>query len=390
MFTPRYIYSNILEDLKQKMVFIGGPRQVGKTTLAKHIGSTFTSSMYLNWDHRADRKHILQESFMPDAQLLTFDEVHKYRKWKNYIKGVFDTQHEQYRILVTGSARLDLYKKGGDSLLGRYHYYRLHPFSVAELVQKQNTFEPFQPIDFSVNQQLGGSFKQLLTFGGFPEPLFTQNEQILRRWHNERVDRLIREDIRDVELVRDISALQILADILPEKVGSRLSLNALREDLEVTHKTIALWVEILERFYYHFRIYPFTSRTIQSLRKEPKLYLWDWSQVETPAARLENIVASHLLKFVHYLVDVHGYKAELYYLRDVQGHEVDFLVSVNKRPWFAVEVKSSDLKPAKHLLYFQNKLKIPFLYQVVNEENIDLLIQNVRVMSVAKFLAGLV
>lgn len=390
MIISRYISKYIKQDLAKKMVFVGGPRQVGKTTLAQSIGEAHKPYMYLNWDNRAAKTIILQERFSPTANLLIFDELHKYRLWKNYIKGIFDTKHDGYQLLVTGSARLDLYRKGGDSLLGRYHYYRLHPFSVAELLNVTSNIEPGQQLSFPEYNASLTHYNDLLKFGGFPEPLFAKNERTLRRWQTERIDRLIREDVRDVELVRDISALGILADLLPSKVGSRLSLNALREDFAVAHKTITQWVEILEHFYYHFRIYPFMVKSIQSLRKEPKLYLWDWSQVEDPGARLENIVASHLLKFVHFWVDVHGYKAELHYLRDIQGHEVDFIVTVNKQPWFAVEVKSSDLKPAKSLLYFQKKIKIPYLYQVVDTPDVDFEINNIRVMSVDRFLAGLV
>lgn len=392
MTKERYLHDAIQGDLGEKMVFLGGPRQVGKTTLAQLIaGQDYPRAQYLNWDTREHRKAILESRFDAEARLLIFDEVHKYRQWKNHLKGIYDTQKAQYRILVTGSARLDLYRRGGDSLLGRYHYYRLHPFSVAELLGRRFIGEPFSVLKFAPEaREALEHFQQLRTFGGFPEPLFKHDLRTLRRWQNERIDRLIKEDIRDVEVVRDLSALQVLSELLPGKVGSRFSLNALREDLQVAHKTVASWVDMLERFYYHFRVYPFASKRFHALRKEPKLYLWDWSSVPAGGPRLENMVASHLLKFVHYLHDADGFRAELFYLGDVEGRETDFLVAVDRKPWFAVEVKASEQTPSRHLRYFAERLSIPQLYQVVETPEIDVLQHRVRVMSVARFLSGLV
>jgi len=390
--TRRYLHKIITADLSEKMVFIGGPRQVGKTTLARFIGEKeYQRAQYLSWDNRNDRKDIIEVRLDATAQLIIFDELHKYRKWKNHLKGIFDSYRDRFHILVTGSARLDLYMKGGDSLLGRYHYFRLHPFSVAELIGTSSGVEPPGELMFSSPaRETKESFEALLRFGGFPEPLFKQDERTLRRWQNERLDRLVKEDIRDIESIRDLSALQILVEILPSKVGSKLSLNALRDDLQVAHKTISVWMNVLERFYYHFRIYPFASRAIHSLRKEPKLYLWDWSQLEDEAARFENMVASHLFKFAHFLRDAHGYQTDLFYVRDVEGREIDFLVAVNKKPWFAVEVKESNVTPSKHFAYFAQKLHIPFMYQVVKTPNVDVLQKRVRVISADKFLSGLV
>jgi len=390
----RYLENCIFEDLKDKMVFISGPRQVGKTTLAKQIGDGFFKEKYeyLNWDNRADKKNILNGTYPAGMQLFIFDEIHKYRNWKNYLKGEHDKYKEKFHILVTGSARLDIYKKGGDSLLGRYHSYRLHPLSLGELAGGNKNYIPFKEIDF---QRHNGShteiFNKLLKFGGFPEVFIKQDEKELRRWHNERIDRLVKEDIRDVEDIRDISAMDVLTEILPGKAGSLFSLNSLREDLNVTHKTISSWVDILEKFYYHFRIYPFRSSVIKSLRKEPKLYLWDWSQIEDEGVRFENMAALHLLKLCHFLSDAEGYKAQLYYLRDKEQREVDFLVSVEGKPWFCVEVKSSFRDNiSTPLAYFSKKLKIPFSYQVVKQEGIDLIKDGIRVISADKFFASLV
>lgn len=387
----RYLSPYIAKDLTKKMVFVGGPRQVGKTTMAKLIGQDeYKKPLYLNWDNRGDRKKIIAGQLEAEADLLIFDEIHKYRQWKNYLKGEFDKNKDKYDYLITGSARLDLYRRGGDSLLGRYHYYRLHPFSLREALAIKPDLEIGQTLKFINNHKINDIFRDLMTYGGFPEPFLEKNQATSRRFNNERLDRLIKEDIRDLEAIRDISALQILAEILPAKVGSLFSLNALREDLEVAHKTIALWVEILERFYYHFRIYPFTSSVFKSLRKEPKIYLWDWSQIEEPATKLENLVASHLLKAVHFLQDVYGYKTELFFLRDRDGKEVDFLVTVKRRPWLAVEVKAKDKTISKNLLYFTAKLRIPYSYQIVEEAGVDFIKNDIRIISASKFLSGLV
>ncbi|MBI2443894.1 MAG: ATP-binding protein [Candidatus Magasanikbacteria bacterium] len=389
----RYLEKFIISDLKEKMVFIGGPRQVGKTTLSRVISEHYPdgATAYLNWDNKAHRRNILADNFAEDARLVIFDEIHKYHRWKNHLKGIFDVHRDRFHFLVTGSARLDVYRRGGDSLLGRYHYYRLHPFSVAELIglppprRFSRTISPTEHSDSAL------AFQQLLRWGGFPEPLLRQyTKAALQRWQQERTELLIKDDIRDLESVRDLSALQILSDLLPAKVGSPLSLNALRGDLEVAHKTIAHWIDIFERMYFHFRIYPYTNKMARMLHKEPKLYLWDWSMVNKESARLENLVASHLLKFVHFWHDTAGYRTDLRYLRDFQGREVDFLVTLNNQPWFAVEVKTNDEEISPHLRYFSERLRIPHLYQVVSQSRVDFNKRSVRVISADKFLAALV
>lgn len=386
----RYLQTPVMDDLKDKMVFVGGPRQVGKTTLAKQVGREgYAHASYLNWDNQHDKKTILQGRWESDADLLILDEIHKYKRWKSWVKGEYDNQKDRFNILITGSARLDLYRKGGDSLMGRYHYYRLHPFSVVEMLHAVTDIEPMVKLRERRTAGARDAFETLFYFGGFPEPLFKGDHRSLRRFHNERTDRLVREDIRDVELVRDLSLMQVLVDLLPSKVGSLLSLNALREDLSVNHKTVARWVNILEHFYYHFRIYPYVSHQFRSLKKEPKCYLWDWSQNEDEAARLENMVASHLLKTLHFLEDKDGHKGRLYFVRDKQGHEVDFLVTVGRKIWFAVEVKWSEKEVSKHLRYFREKLQIPYAYQVVHSPGVDFLKEHVRVLSADKFLTFL-
>jgi predicted AAA+ superfamily ATPase len=390
MLKKRYLTPYIVDDLKDKMVFIGGPRQVGKTTLCRNlVAASFKNHAYFNWDNRADRKAIMAASWPGHAELLIFDEIHKYRQWKGLIKGEYDKLKDRFKFLVTGSARLDLYRRGGDSLQGRYHYYRLHPFTLAEI--EGLPYKSPVPNEIPVGQDFyQEALNTLDSFGGFPEPVTRQSKRQLRRWHNEKIERMFREDILDVQSIRDVGNMKLLSDILPAKVGSLLSLNAIREDLEVSHRAVTHWMDILEAFYYHFRIYPYATKKIRSLKKEPKLYLWDWSEVEDEAARFENLIASHLLKFVHFIIDHEGHKAELYYLRDVDKREVDFLVTINNKPWFAVEVKLNDTSLSPSLLYFRERLAIPYVYQVVKKEKTDRLEKGARIISAGRFLSGLI
>lgn len=386
----RYLTKNILEDLKDKMVFLGGARQVGKTTLAKElIAENFNSSNYYNWDYQPDRKKINSGELPGEGGLLIYDEIHKFKKWKNLIKGIYDKHKNEYKILVTGSARLNIYRKSGDSLQGRYHYYTLHPFSLAELENIQSNAKPFEEIRFN-SKNFQSTLETLFTFGGFPEPLIAQDARVLRRWHNEKLERIFREDIRDVEDIRDINTMKLLGDILPSKASSPLSINNLREDLEVSHRALTSWLNILESFYYSFRIYPYSSKIIRSIKKEPKIYLNDWSEVENEGTRFENLIAAHLLKFTSTLFERDGHKTALHYLRNIDKKEVDFLITVNNKPWFSVEVKLSETSPSNNQIYFNDRLQIPFNYQVVRQQGVDVLKENIRVISAGKFLSGLI
>lgn len=390
MLRERYLIEAVAEDLREKMVFVGGARQVGKTTFAVDLlGKRFRSPAYFNWDNRSDRREIMASRWPGDADLIILDEIHKLRGWKNLLKGEYDKLKDKFRFLVTGSARLDVVRRGGDSLQGRYHYYRLHPFSLAELSGGGGAVAAFEeiPIPEAASKP---EFEALLEFGGFPEPLFRQNARILRRWHNEKIERMFRDDILSIEQVRDLGRMKLLSDMLPERVGSLFSTNAVREDLDAGFKAVSNWLVVLESFYYHFRIRPFVHRWIRSIKKEPKLYLWDWSEVPDGAARFENMVAGHLLKLCHFLHDRDGIKAELFFLRDVDKKEVDFLVTVDRRPWFAVETKLSDENVSEGLHYFHEKLKIPFVYQVIRKSGVHSFVRGVRVISANRFLAGLV
>jgi len=389
MLKKRYLEEPITEDLKEKMVFMAGPRQVGKTTLAKQILSVADNGRYYAWDNRGDRQAMMSAAWPADKTLIVFDELHKYRKWKRWLKGEYDKHKDHLSFLVTGSARLDVYRRGGDSLQGRYHHLRLHPFSFNELKDVFPNISLRDPLSFRKDASRS-DFEVLLEYGGFPEPLLAQSKRTHRRWQKERIERFFREDLRDLENVRDLSSIQLLSDILPERVGSPLSLNSLREDLEVSHRAITHWVDILERMYFLFRIPPFTTNKVRSVKKEAKAYMWDWTLIEDRANRLENMVASHLLKFCHYLEDTEGHAVELFYLRDVNRREVDFLVTIKKKPWFAVEVKSGETNVSPHLRYFSERMKIPYIYQVVADTETDALKDEVRIMSIYKFLSGLI
>ncbi len=390
MVRSRYLESSILEDLSKKMVFVAGPRQIGKTTLAADIiGKHFRQAAYFNWDNQGNRRDLMAARWPASAKLLILDEIHKFKGWKGFLKGQYDSLKTRYKFLITGSARLDIYRRGGDSLQGRYHLYRLHPFSLAELSGRKANLQPFKELPIQ-EVFFGDLLTALDKFGGFPEPFLSQEERLLRRWHNERNERLFREDIQDVELIRDLGRMKLLSDMLPEKVGALLSVNSIREDLGVSYRAAAHWLDILESFYYHFRIHPYARSSFRSLKKVPKLYLWDWSEVSGEAARFENLIASNLLKLVHWLRDREGYKAELYFLRDEAQREADFLVTVDERPWFAVEVKLQELSASPHLRYFREKLKIPFSYQVIKKSGVDVLSEGTRILSADKFLLALI
>lgn len=346
----RTISSEIESDLKSKMVFIGGPRQIGKTTLAlKLIGAHDTDHPgYFNWDDPLARKKIGLLQIPTTEPLIIFDELHKYGKWRNWIKGLYDTRRSKQNFIVTGSARLDVYRRGGDSLQGRYHYWRLHPFSLGE-------------IDSLYSES---ALANLLHFGGFPEPFSKGDETFWRRWQLERLSRVVREDIRDLEKVGDLSALEQLALELPNRVGSPLSVKSLREDLEVAHATCDRWITILESMYYCFRIPPFGARRIRAVKKEQKLYLWDHSLVTDPGPKFENLVASQLLKYCHFEEDRAGHRMELRFLRDTDRREVDFVVMRDGKPEFAVECKSGERAINPAIGYFKERTTIPKFYQV--------------------------
>lgn len=337
MIRPRYLVPQVKKDLARKMVFVAGPRQVGKTTLARSLRGA--ARAYLNWDVAEHRARLLRRE-LPAGKLWIFDEIHKYRSWRGYLKGLFDARPRGQRILVIGSARLDFYRFGGDSLQGRYHLLRLHPLSAGELGLRS-----------------AGDLRQLLRLGGFPEPFLGGSEDEARRWSREYRSLLVREEVRSLEQVQDLGNVELLMMHLPERVGSPLSTNALREDLQVSHKTVANWLRILERLYAVFRLPPFGAPRLRAVKKEQKHYHFDWSLVPSDPARFENLVASHLLKWVHHEQDVRGRDLELRYFRDTDGREVDFVVIEGRRPVLLVEAKWAEAEVDRSLRYL--KVRFP-------------------------------
>lgn len=342
--SPRYLAPQVLSDLKRKMVFVAGPRQVGKTTLARSLPGA--AAGYLSWDVPEDRERILRRE-LPPGKLWVLDEIHKYRAWRGLLKGLFDGRRAGQRILVTGSARLDLYRYGGDSLQGRYHLLRLHPLSAAEL--KLSRPEELQ---------------ELFRLGGFPEPFFSGSETAARRWSREYRNLLVREEVTSLERISDLGTLELLVLRLPELVGSPLSVNALREDLQVAHKTVAGWLGVLERLYAVFRLAPFGAPRLRAVKKEQKHYHFDWSLVPAAPARFENLVAAHLLKWVHLEQDAKGRDLELRYFRDTDGREVDFVVVEGRAPILFVEGKWGDQDVDRGLRYLKARFPNAEAWQV--------------------------
>jgi predicted AAA+ superfamily ATPase len=366
----RYIKSQVHEDLKNRMVFIGGPRQVGKTTFALTFFAKPSEKhpAYLNWDNVLTRSSLLRGELPPNERIIVLDEIHKFARWRNLVKGFFDTKKADVSFIITGSARLDYYSKGGDSLQGRYHYYRLHPFSLREI----NT-DPSQ-----------SDVQRLLKYGGFPEPFLMAEEKFWRRWQRERLQRVIYEDIRDLENIKEISLLELLAEELPNRVGAPLSVKKLKELLQVAHETVERWLKIFERMYYCFRIPPYGSPKVRAVKKEQKLYLWDWSIVPDSGPRFENLIASQLLKYCHLMEDTEGFRMDLRFIRDTDKREIDFVVLKDGQPMFAVECKSGEKSINPALFYFMERTPIPKFYQV-HEGRKDYEKNGVRVLPVQIF-----
>lgn len=369
------IYETLIEehiaDFRQ-MIFLTGPRQVGKTTTSLESSKSCKFHYYFNWDIQSDRLKIVEgpdaiakaiqldvlQSMMP---IVIFDELHKYGRWKTFLKGFFDKYSKLVRIIVTGSSRLDIFKKGGDSLMGRYFPYRIHPLSVAEIIDPT-----LKQAEISDPKKICDErFNYLLTFGGFPEPFLKHTSQFYHRWKRTRTQQLFNEDLRDLTKIQELGQIQVLAEILKQQAGQLTSYTELSKKVNVSIDTIRRWLEILKSFYFCYAIKPWSKNVSRSLLKEPKIYLWDWSSITDIGARGENFIASHLLKAVHFWTDRGWGEYDLYYLRDKEKREVDFLVTKNDHPWFIVEVKNSNKgSPSKSLYYFQEMLKPEFALQV--------------------------
>ena len=365
-----------------KMVFLSGPRQVGKTTLAPELEKTLVGGLYVNWDLITHRKRLTRDPYFFEKEprkpgrpcLLVFDEIHKYARWKSYLKGVYDGSHEHYHILVTGSGRLDLYRKGGESLLGRYVGIPLFPLTLGEVLGRRPRWTEFQraaataPAPEKKSRQV---FERLFEFGGFPEPYVRGDPEFYRVCSASRGQLLVREDIRDATNIRNISLVETLVHLVEPRVGSPLSINSLREDLGVAFETVREWMDVLAHFFYLFRIAPYASTLGRTLRKAAKAYLYDWAEIDAEGARFENLVALHLLKAVRTWTALGEVSAELHYLRDKEKREVDFVVVANRKPALLVECKRSDPTLSPHLLYFQERLDVPVAVQLLFERGHD-------------------
>lgn len=353
------------------MVFLMGPRQVGKTTVSLEAAAEWPEHFYFNWDNSAERILFIEgpnaiakqaglEELAAEQPILIFDEIHKFGKWKNFLKGFFDLYEKKTKIIVTGSSRLNIYKRGGDSLMGRYFYYHIHPLSVAEIVSPtliEKEIRPPKPINKD-------DWAALLEHGGFPEPFVQRSKAFSRRMRALRKEQLFREDIRDSTRIQELAQLELLAELLRNQAAEAMDYQSLAKKVGVSIDTIRRWLEVLKSFYYCFSLQPWSKNITRSLIKEPKLYLWDWSLVEEEGHRNENIVASHLLKATHFWTDRGLGDYGLHYLRTKDKIETDFLVTKNKKPWFLVEVKTKaqGLSPALH--HFQQECGAPHAFQV--------------------------
>jgi len=374
-----------LEELcfaDRKIALLSGPRQCGKTTLAKRMLKQRGAGAYYNWDQTEFRRRwaqhpqsVVEVDRRGRVPLVVLDEIHKARLWKRTLKGIYDTLERPTDLFVTGSARLAVYRRGSDSLLGRYRSMRLHPFSLAELARHKlpspddacaALFEATARGSRHAEEVLGA----MLEHGPFPEPLLAQDSRKTRLWRRERIDAVVREDLRDLSRIIELDRVQMLVSLLPERVGSLLSVDALREDLEVSHDTARRWLKALAELYYCYEIRPFARRIRRSIRKRSKLYLWDFGEVVDPASRFENLVAAHLLKACQYWSDAGYGDFELCYVRNRDGRELDFLVTRDRAPWLPVEAKVSDRQPSPAWRTFLPFLRCDRALQVVREPRV--------------------
>lgn len=374
----QHLVSAHFADYKQ-MAILNGPRQVGKTTISEAIQLPQASNIYLNWDAKEDRKHILagQQTLantiglekLANLPVIVFDELHQYSKWKSFIKGFYDLYSDRSRIIVTGSQTLNVESKSGDSLMGRYFPFRIYPFSVAECVRTSIAKQAISPPKKIDHEEMDALWR----FGGFPDPFLKQDQRFLNRWKTLTSQQLFRGDIRDLTRIQEIGQLELLAEILGHQAAQQVNYSKLAAKVNVDTKTIQKWINTLEQFYFCFRIRPWTKNIVRSLLKEPKLYLMDWSSIDDVGARAENFVACHLLKATHFWTDCGIGEYRLHYIRTKDKQEVDFLVTENDKPWFLVEVKySNNQSVSENLHYFQQKTKAKHAFQVVfNMDYVD-------------------
>jgi len=363
------------------MSFISGPRQSGKTTLAKILLKDRGHGNYYNYDETEFRRAWTKDpkSVVPIKEkatpIVVLDEIHKAKLWKRSLKGIYDTLDPKPDIIVTGSARLNVYKKGSDSLMGRYYHFRLHPFSMGEL-QNSKQMNPDQLLKHVFEKSSSSAKRKqkdielLLKFSGFPEPFLAQKENVLRLWRKGRTEKIVREDIRDLTRIPELSQIEMLVSLLPERIGTFLSRAALKQDLEVSFDTVRRWLEYLRELYYIFEIKPYSQRIKQSLKKEGKSYLWDYSEITSEATRFENLIACHLLKSCHLWTDSGEGDFKLFCLRDKQKREIDFLICKDGKPWLPIEAKLNETDPSPNWIPFLKQIPCKKGIQIVLKPNI--------------------
>jgi uncharacterized protein len=366
---PRF-YVTLLQEHFQRnrqMAWVSGPRQVGKTTACRTLGG-----VYLNWDNLDDRRillkgpralaeHLALDRLRTTPARVILDELHKSATWKALLKGFFDTYGERVQVLVTGSSRMDVYRRGGDSLMGRYLLYRMHPWSVAECVRVDIPDREIRP-PVAITAE---DWDALLVHGGFPEPFLRRDLRFTRRWRSLRMDQLGKEDLREVTKVQELGVLETLMHVLAERSGQQLIYANLAGELGVAVDTIRRWIDLLGRLHYGFLVRPWFTNVAKALRKEPKWFLRDWSGIADDGARAETLVACHLLKAVEGWTDLGFGDYELRYLRDKEKREVDFVVVRDRKPWFLVEVKTNETRLSPALAHFQGQTAAPHAFQAV-------------------------
>lgn len=363
----------IIRDLQKKMVLLAGPRQAGKTTLAKSIAEEFSSSLYLSFDRLDDRKIMQEEAWLPSVELLILDEIHKMAGWKNYLKGIFDTKSLNLKILVTGSARLEIFNQVGDSLAGRFFLHRLMPLSPAECEKSHIAY----------------SIDHFLDRGGFPEPFFAETLVDANRWRLHYVDSLTRLDVLEFDNIQNIKAIQLVFELLRKRVGSPVSYSSIAEDAHISPTTVKKYIQILEALYIVFRVIPFSNNIARSLLKEPKIYFFDTGLVHgDEGARFENFMAGCLLKHVFGKIDYQAENYSLHYLQTKEKHEVDFALAKDERIEKIIEVKYSEAKPTAGLCYFHEKYNLPAM-QIVKNLKREKLEKTIEIVEAKNFLKSL-